>query len=150
MSNDNSVDDYEECGDCGEEVADFWVCGDGEVLCFDCAESDVVVSLKKCSRCFEDKPFAELSDDLGGQCATCAVLGDAASCEIAPAGNWWAVLPLGAVLVSMSTASGVAVFHGRDPDDYSHLIAYTVDLWSDRCTQSVAAEQNTEVRDGAS
>lgn len=144
MSNDDSVDDYEECGACGEEVTDFWVCGDGEVLCADCADPDDVASLKKCSRCFEDKPVAELREDLGGQCATCAVLSDAANYESAPADNWWAVLPLGAVLVSVSTASGVAVFHAEDPDEHSRLIAYTVDLFTDWCTQSLAAEQNTE------
>lgn len=143
MSNGDSVDDYEECSACGEEVTDFWVCGDGEVLCFDCAEPDDVASPKKCSRCFEDKTVAELRDDLGGRCAACAALANSET-EAGTGDNWWAVLPLGAVLVSMSTASGVAVFHAEDPDGHSHLIAYTVDLWSDRCAQSFAAKQNTE------
>lgn len=144
MSNDDSVDDYEECGACGEEVTDFGVGGDGEVLCDDCSVADDVASRLKCSRCFEDKPFAELREDLGGQCAACAVLSDAASYESAPADNWWAVLPLGAVLVSLNVTSGVAVFHAADPDDHNHLIAYTVDLFTDWCTQSFAAVQNTE------
>ena len=144
MSNGDSVDDYEECSACAEEVTDFWVCGDGEVLCADCAEPDDVASLKKCSRCFEDKTVAELRDDLGGRCAPCVVLANSET-GAGTGDNWWAVLPLGAVLASLSPTSGVAVFHAEDPEDCSRLIAYTVDLWTDWCTQSVAVNQNSEV-----
>ena len=67
------------------------------------------------------------STGAGALCASCREAVGALEGGLARGDNWWSVLPLGAVLVTLDQSAGVAVFQAQN-------VSYTVDLWTDYCS----------------